>query len=41
MKWELVIVAVAATLISAAPAPQQKAAKGVNDAANNGQGVST
>lgn len=39
MKWEFSIVALLATLTIAAPAPQQKAAEGVNDAANNGEGV--
>lgn len=38
MKWETSVVALLATLALAAP--QQKAASGVNDAANNGQGVS-
>lgn len=40
MKWYLSTVALLATLAVAAPAPQQKAANGVNDAANNGEGVS-
>ncbi|KAJ4387416.1 hypothetical protein N0V93_008008 [Gnomoniopsis smithogilvyi] len=38
MKWELSVVALLATLTVAAPAPQQKAADDVNNAANNGQG---
>ncbi|KAJ4420913.1 hypothetical protein N0V82_004093 [Gnomoniopsis sp. IMI 355080] len=38
MKWEFSIVALLATLAVAAPAPQQKAADDVNNAANNGQG---
>lgn len=39
MKWFVPIVASLATLAIAAPAPQQQAAKGVNDKANNGQDV--